>query len=577
MKSKEHIKTLLIILVLVLSMRIQIQSVSTRTTFDQQEIVTNQTELIVPLITESTVVIDGTISDTEYGASFTESDSGIIVYWEHDGTDLSVGLVSPGTGWVAFGIGAIGVGNFMQDSNMILGGLNGSSPYCYDLIGLTGHALENDTDNGGEYNVNSYAVTEVTTTILEVQIPMESEDLLDPVLEEGLESIFFFAYHPDEDTMSIAFHESGTRSTRTISALIESEDLDLDDFDKSIPLVMDSGVTIDGQIANGEYFTTFIDDLSGIQVYWEHDMSVFTIGLVAPGTGWISLGIGPSMQDSTMYMGGIENGDTYCVDLDGLENWLHEDDGTNDIIDCVASETDDQTTLEFTIPMNPTDSLDTVLEVKKVYSMFLAYHRTSDDRTLIHTAHSAVFTVLVKPEVQNVEIFMDFKSETEIEFNQTINFEVVLTNDSNKNLTDIPVIFFMESQFGEIIVATIFTDSDGKAKANYTNQYLSHNHTFGARSLETIIVVSGEVFAFLSSEFKQEITFKSKIVDDDRERNVRLMRYGLLTSFWVVGIIIWGGFSYTFYQMFLIFKGRNEEFEENISSQRDVNLDGGNE
>ncbi|MHA2031124.1 MAG: DOMON domain-containing protein [Candidatus Kariarchaeaceae archaeon] len=566
MKSKGYVMTVTIIFVFMSSIIFQIQSLSTAQLFTQQDIETNQTELIIPRITDSNVIIDGLINQDEYGTSFSETRSGINVYWEHDGVDFTIGLVSPGTGWLSFGIGSN-----MKDSNMIIGGLNGSTSFCFDVFGLSGHEHENDTEHGGEYNVLDYAVTETATTVLEVQIPMDSGDILDPVLEEGSESPFFFAYHPNNDSIA-ADHDPFQRSD-IIFAMVEEEALDLDEFDKSIPLVQESLVVVDGDITENEYPSSFTDLITGMSVYWEHNLVEFRIALIAPGTGWVALGIGPNMLESTMYMGGVENGDTYCADLDGLVDWFHEEDGTNDIIDCVATETDDETTLEFVIPMNTTDSLDTVLEVQKVYEMFLGYHESSDDRTQKHTAYSEVFTVLVMPEATAIETFMVFQSDTVVDFNETINFEIELS-DENGSLADVPVVFFMDSQFGEIIITQTYTDVTGKANASYSNPYLLHEHTFGARSLEMVIVESGEVFSLKSSEARQEIMFVEKIEHDERAENLRFTRIGLLVAFWIVGLVIWGGFSYVFYQMYQIFKGRNEEFDENVSSMTDVNLDG---
>ncbi|OLS20392.1 MAG: hypothetical protein HeimC2_37440 [Candidatus Heimdallarchaeota archaeon LC_2] len=511
----------------------------------------------LPKVSESNVIIDGIVSPSEYVVSYVETKTNMLIYWEHDGEILTIGLVSPATGWLAFGIGSE-----MNNSNMIIGGYASGSNYCVDLVGIDRfHA--NDTDQAGTDDIIACESTEeATTTTLEFMFPFDSGDSLDSILTVDITYDMFIAFSASDNIID----NHGFRGRSDImSVFIDSDEyipeLNIEKFDKSIPLVVDSMVTVDGIISAEEYPRSFIDTLTGIDVFWEHNSENFTIGLVAPGTGWVALGIGSNMQDSTMYMGGVENSNTYCVGLDGLENWLHEEDDTNDILECAASETDDETTLEFTIPMNTTDTLDTVLEVQKVYQMFLGYHESSDDRTQIHTAHSDVFTVLVMPKAQSIETFMTFQSETVVEFNETINFEIELS-DENGSLTDVPVVFFMESQFGEVILATTSTDTNGKANANYSNPYLLNEHTFGARSLEMVVVKSGEVFAYQSSQQKQEIIFLERIENDDRAEYIRLSRIGLLVVFWIIGIIIWGGFGYVYYQLYQIFKMTNEDIEE---------------
>ena len=113
---------------------------------------------------------------------------------------------------------------------MIIGGVNGTTQYCYDVVGLSGHKHENDTENGGTYDVLEYSVSEdISSTTLEVVIPLNTGDSLDPVLELGKEADFFFAYSQNNDSMIIQDHVLAPRS-EIISAMIEDEQLDIDDF-----------------------------------------------------------------------------------------------------------------------------------------------------------------------------------------------------------------------------------------------------------------------------------------------------------------------------------------------------------
>ncbi|MFV2014728.1 MAG: DOMON domain-containing protein, partial [Candidatus Heimdallarchaeota archaeon] len=537
----------------------------------------DQIELNIPKITNSQVVIDGIISNNEFGNSFTDSKTSMLVYWEHDTVNIKVGIVAPGAGWVSWG-----TGSEMNDSNMILGGFIGSSSYCIDMTGIAFLPPVNDTDSGGTDDIIECASSEDSgSTTLEFIFPMNSSDSLDPVLQVDTVAEMFFAFSTS-DTLTSNHGFPGR--TEILSVKIEAIEYapkpEIGDFDRSIPLVANSSVKIDGEISIFEYGRSFTDELTGIEVYWEHNEINFTIGLISPGTGWVALGIGPNMAQSSMYMGGVENDEKYCYDLDGLDDWRHEDDdatdGTNDILECAASENEEQTVFEFILPLNSSDELDRMLEPLGVYEMFLGYHATIDTQTEIHTAHSDIFKVLVMPESDSYDTFLDLTTETEAEFNQTLYFEVSLTNENGTKLPNIPVLFYRQTQFGKVVFASTITDTKGKANASYFNPYLLYNHTFGVKSIEFVNVTqNGDIFTYLSSENEQVIKFNKKIGFEERAQFILLTRVGLLVGFWIMGIVIWGAFGYAFYQMYQIFKGRNDEFDESTATDNIANRDGG--
>ncbi|MCE7735521.1 MAG: hypothetical protein GPJ54_11630 [Candidatus Heimdallarchaeota archaeon] len=535
----------------------------------------------IPRISDSKVVIDGIISQNEYGTSFEHNLRSILINWEHNAENLAIGIVAPSTGWVAWGAGAN-----MSYTNIIMGGITGSSVYCLDMNGVGYTIPDNDTDSGGTDDIIECESTEdLDSTTLEFIIPLNSGDILDPGMDIGTVIEMFFAFSISGSDNLLSDHGGPAGRTELISVQLDPLEFvpkpEIGDFDRSIPLVEDSSVVLDGEIGMFEYGRSFTDPLTGIEVHWEHNEIDFTVGLVSPGTGWVSLGIGPNMADSSMYMGGLENGATYCYDLNGLDDWLHEEDlndnGENDILECVASENGGQTMLEFKLPLNTSDELDSDMESLGIYDMFLGYQASIDTITEIHTGHSDVFKVLVMPEADNYETFIDLESEVEADFNQTLYFEIELTNVNGTLLANIPVLFYRQTQFGIVIFDSKITNSEGKANASYTNPHLLYDHTFGAKSLEFVNVTQdGNLYTYLSSGNEQVINFNEKIEHDQRAENIRLTRIGLLVAFWVVGIIIWGGFGYTFYQMYQIFKGRNEEIVENVAPEGDENLNGGN-
>ncbi|MHA2251075.1 MAG: DOMON domain-containing protein [Candidatus Kariarchaeaceae archaeon] len=183
---------------------------------------------------------------------------------------------------------------------------------------------------------------------------------------------------------------------------------EMEQFDVIIPY--DNVSLVDGIISVDEYSHFYYDSVSQITAFWEHSDENLIVGLVSPGTGWVALGIGDAMFNSTMIIGGFDN-TAYCFDYVGLSNWNHVQDtiqgGSNDIIKYNATE-DTNTTLEFVIPLNTEDQLDPILEINQTYSMFLAYQASSDDMTTVHTSHSNIFSVYLKPEQ-----IIDFIGSTE--------------------------------------------------------------------------------------------------------------------------------------------------------------------
>ncbi len=172
-----------------------------------------QENATIPKVLLSNVIVDGNITLDEYEGSFFESNTTIMVFWEHDGAELSVGLISPGVGWVA-----LGIGEEMNNSNIIMGGSAINQSYCYDLVGEEETHFK-DTNRGGTEDILEYAATENEThTILEFVIPLDSGDELDQLLLENMTYGMFFAYHDTDDGYTII-----TARSEAYTFLISSE------------------------------------------------------------------------------------------------------------------------------------------------------------------------------------------------------------------------------------------------------------------------------------------------------------------------------------------------------------------
>ncbi|MFX1511579.1 MAG: DOMON domain-containing protein, partial [Promethearchaeota archaeon] len=178
-------------------------------------------------------------------------------------------------------------------------------------------------------------------------------------------------------------------------------------YDVSIPLNNESQVVIDGSITTSEYEGVYYESATEIYVHWEHDGNNLSVGLVAPGLGWVSLGIGSHKTGSNIIFGGNDGESSYCYDQTGKADYSHPNDttegGSYDIINFEAGENATHTVLEFIIPLNSTDSLDPIMRVNETIDMFFAYHATSDDTQQLGHIHSGYITVLIRSAVTTIQ------------------------------------------------------------------------------------------------------------------------------------------------------------------------------
>jgi len=150
--------------------------------------------------------IDGAIGATEYLHS-TEI-AGVEVYWTNDATYLRVGLVAPGTGFVAIGFDPV---RRMEGANFILGYVEDGKAYFRDDFGIESTAHMADVDRGGVNNIVSSAGAEWTDrTILEFIIPLDSGDEMDKPLVPGGTYTVLLAYHDLQDGFTTRHSRRGS-------------------------------------------------------------------------------------------------------------------------------------------------------------------------------------------------------------------------------------------------------------------------------------------------------------------------------------------------------------------------------
>jgi len=144
--------------------------------------------------------IDGVIEDEEY-SNFLETDIGLDLYWDYDEEYLYLGLVSPGSGWLAFGIEPT---LRMRDARIIIASLEEEELKIESHIGTspTAHAATEE-----DYTREAAASLVEDQLTLETKIPLQDEDF------PGLEIIPGESY-----TFILAYHNSSTSFTTRHSA-----------------------------------------------------------------------------------------------------------------------------------------------------------------------------------------------------------------------------------------------------------------------------------------------------------------------------------------------------------------------
>jgi hypothetical protein len=147
---------------------------------------------------------------------------------------------------------------------------------------------------------------------------------------------------------------------------------------------------IDGVIMENEYAHFFTDAVTGIRVYWSNDEMDLTMGLVSPGTGWVAVGFEGSMikLDANIIQAAVAAGELTIQDQFGTDPFSHSEDAEQDILEAAGAETDGDTVVEFSIPLDSGDAWDRPLLPGNTYSLLLAYNESSDDLASMHSAAS---------------------------------------------------------------------------------------------------------------------------------------------------------------------------------------------
>ena len=146
---------------------------------------------------------------------------------------------------------------------------------------------------------------------------------------------------------------------------------------------------IDGIIEEGEYPGHTV--ISGVAVYWSNNAEILKIGLVSPGTGYISIGFDPDrrMEGANFILAYMADGEIHTRDDYGIGMTSHGPDidrgGVDNVLASAGVEWADSTIVEFMIPMDSGDPSDKPLLPGGTYTILVAYHDLRDELTLRHS------------------------------------------------------------------------------------------------------------------------------------------------------------------------------------------------
>ncbi len=140
--------------------------------------------------------IDGIIKAGEYRHTLNDSTTGIVVHWQNDATYLHVGLVSPGTGWVAIGFAPE---QRMKGANIIIGAVKDGELLMQDHFGTVPTSHREDSTS---QIVQAAGTKAVGKTVIEFVIPLQSNDPSDKPLQAGQTVSVILAYHASSDSFS---------------------------------------------------------------------------------------------------------------------------------------------------------------------------------------------------------------------------------------------------------------------------------------------------------------------------------------------------------------------------------------
>lgn len=137
-------------------------------------------------------ILDGVVSPSEYGESFLDPTTGLALYMQYEGDNMSLAVVSPGQGWVSLHL--TGLVPEMPGEDLLMGYVDNGTTVL-DMIDH-GWEVHLDTDVGGSQDVLSAAGRrDGGGTVIEMTVPLNSTDPNDHRFEPLGTYAFRLAYN----------------------------------------------------------------------------------------------------------------------------------------------------------------------------------------------------------------------------------------------------------------------------------------------------------------------------------------------------------------------------------------------
>ena len=148
---------------------------------------------------------------------------------------------------------------------------------------------------------------------------------------------------------------------------------------------------IDGQVVPGEYTRSLTEPATGMRVLWRNDAETLVMAMIAPGVGWVSVGLDPedAMQGADYILAAVRDGALVIEDHFGTGRFRHTKDSQQDILEAAGTEDESHTIVEFRLALDSGDEADKALTPGETYPLLVAFHATSDNLSARHTHRAA--------------------------------------------------------------------------------------------------------------------------------------------------------------------------------------------